>query len=187
MKFSVLSDIHTAEQRHRNMAAIHSSSTKPELELRHALWRHGFRYGINDKQLPGKPDIVLPKYRTAIFVHGCFWHGHKECSKYTIPQTNTDFWTAKIKRNQERDQEVWRQLEAKGWFVIIVWECQLKKPVLDGTVARVKSELLTNRESYLRREKERALIGKQHLAQLRECKRIETLFKKELQMKNKKR
>lgn len=113
-------DILTPDQRHRNMAAIHSTSTKPELILRHALWRKGFRYRLNDKRLLGRPDIVFPKYRTAIFVHGCFWHGHKGCKYYTVPKTNTDFWIAKISRNQGRDHEVWRQLEAKGWFVIIV-------------------------------------------------------------------
>ena len=135
---------HTSEQRHRNMAAIHSSSTKPELKLRHALWHIGFRYLVNVKRLPGSPDIVLPKYRTVIFVHGCFWHGHRGCKSASTPKTNTDFWIAKITRNQERDQEVWRQLEAKGWSVIIVWECQLKKSVLDETIARVEAEIIRN-------------------------------------------
>ena len=115
-----MSDNLTLDQRHRNMAAIHSASTSPELKLRHALWYLGFRYRITDKHHPGTPDIVLPKYRSAIFVHGCFWHGHRGCKFYTVPKTNTDFWTAKVARNQERDQKVWRQLEAKGWFVIIV-------------------------------------------------------------------
>ena len=137
-------DVLTKEQRHRNMVAIHSSSSKPEVTLRHFLWGKGFRYRVNDKRLPGSPDIVLPKYRTTIFVHGCFWHGHKDCKYYTIPQTNTDFWTAKIARNQERDQEVWRQLETKGWFVIIVWECQLKKTIIDKTVELVQNEIIQN-------------------------------------------
>ena len=104
---------------------------------------------MNDKRLPGRPDIVLPKYRTAIFVHGCFWHGHKDCKNYTVPKTNTEFWVAKVARNQERDQEVWRKLEAKGWNVIIVWECQLKKVILDETINRVTSEIIRNRETYL--------------------------------------
>lgn len=128
------------------MAAIHSASTKPELCLRHALWSQGFRYRVNDRRLPGKPDIVLPKYHTAIFIHGCFWHGHKGCKYYTVPKTNTDFWAAKVARNQEHDQEVWRQLEAKGWFVIIVWECELKKAVLDETIARIEAEIRQNGE-----------------------------------------
>lgn len=149
-------DVLTPVQRHRNMAAIHSVSTKPEQKLRRALWRQGFRYRVNDKRLPGKPDIVLPKYRTVVFVHGCFWHGHKECKYYTVPETNTEFWIAKVARNQERDQEVWRKLEAKGWYVIIVWECQLKKTnLLDETVDRVSAEIIRNGEVYHAARKER--------------------------------
>ena len=144
-----MSDVLTPEQRHINMAAIHSTSTKPELILRHALWNQGFRYRINDKRLPGKPDIVLPKYRTAIFIHGCFWHGHKGCKNYTIPKTNTEFWTAKITKNQERDQGDWRQLEAKGWNVIIVWECELERARFSDTLIRVDRELQHNLEAYL--------------------------------------
>ena len=150
-----MSDVLTPVQRHRNMAAIHSASTKPELVFRCALWRLGFRYRINDKSHPGRPDIVLPKYRTVIFVHGCFWHGHKDCKYYTIPKTNTEFWMAKVARNQERDQEVWRKLEAKGWSVIIVWECQLKKANLDETIDRVASEIVRNGESFRAAQQER--------------------------------
>lgn len=156
-----MSDNHTPEQRHRNMVAIHSASTKPELRLRYALWHLGFRYRANDKRLPGKPDIVLPKYRTVIFVHGCFWHGHKDCKNASIPKTNTEFWTAKITRNQQRDQEVWRQLEAKGWFVIIVWECELKKFRFEDTVNSVATEIVRNGNTYnyilTARKKARAL------------------------------
>ena len=143
-----MSDVLTSAQRHRNMAAIHSASTKPELKLRLALWQMGFRYKVNDRRLPGRPDIVLPKYHTAVFVHGCFWHGHKGCKNYTIPKTNTGFWTAKVARNQQRDQEVWRQLEAKGWSVIIVWECQLKKAVFNETISRVSAEIIRNGEIF---------------------------------------
>ena len=150
-----MSDILTPEQRHRNMAAIHSSSTKPELKLRQALWRLGFRYRVNDKKLPGKPDIVLLKYRTVIFVHGCFWHGHKDCKNANTPKSNTEFWTAKITRNQQRDQEVWRQLEAKGWYVIVVWECQLKKAVLEETIRRVEEEIHFNGQRYQQAREER--------------------------------
>lgn len=136
----------TPEQRFKCMSHNRAKNTGPELSLRHALWRQGFRYVVNDKRLPGRPDIVLPKYRTAIFVHGCFWHGHKDCKYYTVPKTNTEFWMAKVTRNQERDQEVWRKLEAKGWNVIIVWECQLKKAVLEDTVNRVAAEIRHNGE-----------------------------------------
>lgn len=141
-------DNHTPDQRHRNMAAVRSSSTKPELKLRRALWSLGFRYRINEKHLPGKPDIVLPKYRTVVFIHGCFWHGHKDCPNYTVPKTNTEFWTAKIARNQERDQETWRQLEAKGWYVLIVWECELKKARFDDTLKYVASAIKQNGQTY---------------------------------------
>ena len=138
----------TPEQRFKCMSHNRAKNTGPELSLRHALWRQGFRYRVNDKRLPGKPDIVLPKYRTVIFVHGCFWHGHKDCKNYTVPKTNTEFWVAKVARNQERDQEVWRKLEAKGWYVIIVWECQLKTANLEETVGRVSAEIIRNGETY---------------------------------------
>ncbi len=148
-------DVLNPDQRHRNMAAIHSASTKPELKLRLALWRMGFRYRVNEKRLPGTPDIVLSKYRTAVFVHGCFWHGHKGCKYYTVPKTNTEFWKAKVARNQERDQDVWRQLEAKGWYVIIVWECELKKNAFEETVDRVSKEIIQNGEAYKSAQEER--------------------------------
>ena len=138
----------TPEQRSICMSHNRAKDTGPEKLLRHSLWRRGFRYRINAKGLPGSPDIVLSKYRTAIFVHGCFWHGHKECKYYTIPKTNTDFWVAKVARNKERDQEVWRKLEAKGWYVIIVWECQWKKGKLDETVERVAAEIVKNGEAF---------------------------------------
>ena len=152
---TLMADRITPEQRHYTMSRIRSENTKPEIIMRHALWRLGFRYQVNDKRLPGKPDIVLPKYRTVIFIHGCFWHGHRDCKFYTVPKTNTEFWTAKVARNQERDQEVWRQLEAKGWAVIIVWECQLKKAALDETIGRVRAEILRNGELYLSAQEER--------------------------------
>ena len=150
-----MSDALTPDQRHRNMAAIHSTSTKPELKLRQSLWRLGFRYRINDKRLPGKPDISLPKYRTVIFIHGCFWHGHKGCHMNHIPETNMDYWKSKIVRNQERDQEVWRQLEAKGWSVIIVWECELKNAVLGKTLHHIEEEIRINGEQYQKTREER--------------------------------
>jgi DNA mismatch endonuclease (patch repair protein) len=145
---STVADIMSKEERSARMSLIHSASTKPELRLRHALWNLGFRYRVNDSRLPGSPDIVFPKYRTAIFIHGCFWHGHLNCKVSHIPKTNTNFWTAKVARNQERDQEVWRQLEAKGWSVLIVWECELKKAALEDTVFSVAQEIVRNGESY---------------------------------------
>ena len=179
--FLAMSDNRTPEQRHINMAAIHSASTKPELKLRRVLWRQGFRYRVNDKRLPGKPDIVLPKYRTAIFVHGCFWHGHKDCRNASIPKTNTDFWTAKITRNQQRDQDVWRQLEAKGWFVIIVWECQLKKAVLDETSARIEKEIRLNGEAYQCAQKERSKAREAYRQEMKSRREREAVLKTEFQ------
>ncbi len=128
----------SAEQRHANMAAIRSKDTKPEMIVRRGLWKRGFRYRLNHKRLPGHPDLVLRKYRTCIFVNGCFWHGHNvaltlmnseeeimnsKCCK--IPKTNRDFWVAKIRRNKERDKRDQRQLAAMGWHCINVWECEL--------------------------------------------------------------
>ena len=117
------------------MAAIHDRNTRPEMIVRRFLWSNGYRYRLNHSRLPGKPDIVLRSYRTCIFINGCFWHGHNvdfnasplqssECCK--IPKTNTEFWTAKIKRNQERDNEVLQKLKQMGWNTIVLWECQLK-------------------------------------------------------------
>ena len=114
------------QQRHENMAAIHGKDTKPEMVVRRWLWSHGFRYRLNDKRLPGKPDVVMRKYRTCIFVNGCFWHGHEGCKYYTIPKTNQEFWVKKIQRNQERDHEVMRKLAQIGWHSITIWECELK-------------------------------------------------------------
>ena len=175
-----MADCLTPEQRHKAMAAIHSSSTKPELKLRRALWRLGFRYRINEKHLPGKPDIVLPKYRTVVFIHGCFWHGHKDCKNYTVPKTNTEFWMAKFARNQERDQEVWRKLEAKGWSVIIVWECQLKKAVLEETVNHVADEIRHNGEILRCAQKERKKAREEYRQERRIRKEREQSLLKEV-------
>ena len=131
----------TPQQRSKNMAAIRSKDTKPELKLRRALWSLGFCYRINERNLPGKPDIVLPKYRTVVFIHGCFWHGHKvdvallensKCCK--IPKSNHDFWVAKIQRNKERDIEEQHKLAAMGWHCITVWECELKPAKREETL-----------------------------------------------------
>jgi len=122
------------------MSHIRSRNTKPELKVRRWLWTHGYRYRLNVKSVPGKPDIVMRKYRTAIFVNGCFWHGHASCCK--IPQSNREFWVNKIRRNQERDQENYRVLQENGWQVIVVWECQLKPKRLERTMLEV--ELMLN-------------------------------------------
>ena len=137
-----MTDKMTPSQRHYCMSRIHSKATKPELKVRQWLWRHGYRYRLNVKSVPGKPDIVMRKYRTAIFVNGCFWHGHEGCDKFKLPQTNREFWVSKIKRNQERDQRNYQVLRDNGWQVIVVWECQLQPKLIEDTMLRV--ELLLN-------------------------------------------
>jgi DNA mismatch endonuclease, patch repair protein len=127
-------DNHSPLQRHRNMSAIRSANTKPEILVRKYLWRQGFRYRLNNPRLPGHPDIVLRKYRTCVFVNGCFWHGHKGCKYFVMPKTNTEFWRKKIERNKERDKEEQRRLAKMGWHCITVWECELKPKVRDKTL-----------------------------------------------------
>ena len=129
-----MSDFQTSPQRHANMAAIHGKDTKPEMIVRRYLWGHGYRYRLNHPRLPGKPDIVMRKYRTCIFVNGCFWHGHEGCRYYNIPKTNTEFWTHKIRRNKERDVKVQVELAAMGWHSITIWECELKPKVREKTL-----------------------------------------------------
>ena len=161
-----MTDRLTPSQRHRVMSRIHGKGTTPELKVRQWLWRHGYRYRLNVKSVPGKPDIVMRRYRTAIFVNGCFWHGHfvvfdtdalRHCEERSnqdmalsvdnskcckIPQTNREFWVNKIKRNQERDQQNYQVLHDNGWQVIVVWECQLTPKCIEETMLRV--ELLLN-------------------------------------------
>lgn len=139
-----MSDSLTPLQRHYCMSRIHGKATKPELLVRRWLWRHGYRYRLNVNSVPGKPDIVLRKYRTAVFVNGCFWHGHEGCPKYTIPKSNTDFWVAKVRHNKERDQRNYKDLHDAGWNVIVVWECQLKKNIIDETMKIVEHSLNCN-------------------------------------------
>jgi DNA mismatch endonuclease (patch repair protein) len=116
----------TPEQRHKNMTAIKGKNTKPEMLVRRYLWNRGFRYRVNNPRLPGHPDIVLRKYRTCIFVNGCFWHGHEGCRYYVIPKSNTEFWIKKIRRNIERDKFAQQELAKMGWHCITIWECELK-------------------------------------------------------------
>ena len=124
----------TSPQRHANMAAIHGKDTKPEMIVRKWLWGRGYRYRLNHPRLPGKPDIVMRKYRTCIFVNGCFWHGHEGCKYYTTPKTNMEFWVNKVRRNKERDSKVQRELAAMGWHSITIWECELKPNVREKTL-----------------------------------------------------
>lgn len=129
-----MSNFQASPQRHVNMAAIRDKDTKPEKVVRRYLLGHGFRYRLNHPRLPGKPDIVLRKYRTCIFVNGCFWHGHEGCQYYTIPKTNTEFWVNKVRRNKERDLKVQHELAAMGWHCITIWECELKPTKREDTL-----------------------------------------------------
>jgi len=132
------------------MSKIRSKDTKPELVLRKALFARGFRYRANDIKLPGKPDIVLPKYKTVIFLHGCFWHRHEGCKYAYTPKTNTEFWIDKITSNSERDKINLQRLTDLGWNVIIVWECEIRhiyKRDLTQLVNRVEAEIIRDNSS----------------------------------------
>jgi len=147
----------TPHQRHDCMSNIHSKDTRPEHVVRRELWHRGYRFRKCVKALPGTPDIVMPKYRTVIFVNGCFWHGHKGCSKYTVPKTNVNFWKEKVARNQERDLLNNQRLETIAWNVITIWECELSKSQLSATMDRVETEIKANKvkwEAYTTQRKQ---------------------------------
>jgi len=137
-------DVMTPQQRHECMSHIRSKDTKPEQLVRQALWHNGFRYRLHVKGLPGKPDIVLPKYRTVIFINGCFWHGHEGCKYYVIPKTNTSFWLDKITSNKARDARDESALNEAGWRVVTIWECELKKEKREETIGRLLKSLLVH-------------------------------------------
>jgi DNA mismatch endonuclease (patch repair protein) len=121
-----MADVHDKATRSYNMSQIKGKNTKPEVLVRKFLFSKGFRYRIHDKRLPGKPDIVLPKYKTVIFVNGCFWHGHEGCKYYVVPKTRTDWWLDKISSNRGNDTRNEQQLKRSSWQVITLWECELK-------------------------------------------------------------
>ncbi|MDR2466920.1 MAG: very short patch repair endonuclease [Prevotellaceae bacterium] len=136
-------DIWSKEKRSECMSKVRSKDTKPELTLRKALFARGFRYRANDAKLPGKPDIVLSKYKTAIFLHGCFWHSHEGCKYASTPKTNTKYWVDKIASNAERDKAIVEKLTAAGWNVIVVWECELRhKHDITPLIDRIEADLL---------------------------------------------
>ncbi len=137
-------DVHSKEVRSYNMSMIKGKDTKPEELVRKFLFSKGLRYRKNVKSLPGKPDIVLKKYKTAIFVNGCFWHGHKNCKYFVMPKSNTDFWAEKISRNIARDSATYQDLTQLGWNVVIVWECELKKTKRENTLEYLYYNILRN-------------------------------------------
>ena len=137
-----MADRISVEQRSALMGRIRGKNTKPEIVVRRYLHRQGFRFRIHDRRLPGSPDIVLPKYRTIICVHGCFWHGHTDCDMYRPPKTNTGFWEQKIASNRIRDDKNQRLLEQRGWRVIVVWECELKtRSMRETTLSGLVNEI----------------------------------------------
>jgi DNA mismatch endonuclease (patch repair protein) len=136
-----MADVHDIKTRSYNMSRIRSKNTKPEMLVRKFLHAHGFRYRLHVKNLPGKPDIVLPKYKTVIFVHGCFWHGHKHCKYFVVPKTKTDWWLAKINGNIANDDKAISALEKEGWKVITLWECNLRPPKLQHSLNNLLQKL----------------------------------------------
>lgn len=138
-------DVHDKATRSYNMSRIKGKNTKPEERVRKYLFSQGFRYRKNDKRLPGTPDIVLPKYKTVIFVNGCFWHGHEGCKYFVWPQNNFEFWKTKINMNIQRDKRKTEDLECLGWKVIVVWECQLKAQYSNMTLKVLVNSILNGR------------------------------------------
>jgi len=137
-----MSDIFSNPKRSEIMSKISSKETKPEILVRKYLFSKGFRYRKNVKELPGKPDIVLPKYKTIIFVHGCFWHGHESCKKSALPATNLEFWKDKLEKNKERDKSNILKLKEIGWKVIVIWQCELKNStVRNNTLEKLIVEI----------------------------------------------
>ena len=140
-------DVKSKEARSFNMSRIRNKDTKPEELVRKYLFSHGFRYRKNDRCLPGKPDIVLPKYKTVIFVNGCFWHGHEGCKYFVWPKNNADFWKGKISGNISRDIKIIAELNSLGWLVITIWECELKSAKREATLSALVEALLTAQSS----------------------------------------
>ena len=138
-----MADNHSKETRSYNMSRIRSKNTKPEEIVRKYLFSKGLRYRKNDKRFPGHPDIVLPKYKVVIFINGCFWHMHEGCNKFVLPKSNIDYWLPKLMRNKQRDLLNIKSLEEAGWKVITLWECELKKKLLQQRLQSLLVEIIT--------------------------------------------
>lgn len=136
-----MADVHDTAIRSYNMSRIKGKDTKPEETVRKYLFSKGFRYRKNVSTLPGKPDIVLPKYKTCIFVHGCFWHKHEGCKYFVWPKSNEEFWKDKLEKNVTRDKNEQAELEKMGWHILIVWECQLKKKNKEQTLRELEEKI----------------------------------------------
>ena len=140
-----MADVHTKTQHSYNMSRIRSTETKPEVIVRKYLFSRGLHYRKNDKRYHGKPDIVLPKYKTIVFVHGCFWHQHEGCRYAVMPSTNVDFWKKKLSANISRDISTKLLLESQGWNVITIWECELRKEKRENTLDTLYHSIINNR------------------------------------------
>ena len=136
-----MADVHTPEIRSYNMSMIRGKNTKPEIIVRKFLHSKGFRFRLHKKDLPGKPDIVLPKYKTVIFIHGCFWHGHNNCKYFVVPKTRTKWWLNKINGNKETDKRNNLLLRKAGWNIIILWECQLRPKKILKTQSKLEPRI----------------------------------------------
>ena len=136
-----MTDIFSKDKRSSIMAKISGKNTMPEILVRKYLFAHGFRFRVNDKRFPGTPDIVLPKYKTIIFVNGCFWHGHENCKAAHLPDSNKYYWENKIAKNIERDKKVQNQLSRMGYRIFIIWECQLKPKRLETTLSQLIDDI----------------------------------------------
>lgn len=124
------------------MSHIKGSNTKPEILVRKFLFSKGLRYRLHDRKLPGTPDIKLTKYKTVIFINGCFWHGHQSCKSYRMPKSNVEFWNSKIERNSKRDIETKKNLNKLGWSIIVIWQCQLKKNIREKTLMLLQKNII---------------------------------------------
>lgn len=133
-----MTDVFDERKRSEIMSRIRSTDTKPELVVRRLLFASGFRYRLHDKRLPGRPDVVLPRWRTVVLVHGCFWHSHQGCSRSATPSRNHEFWVEKLKGNKARDELVCRRLQELGWRVLVVWECACRKGLHDRLQGRME-------------------------------------------------
>lgn len=151
-----MSDVHDSQTRSYNMRRIRAKDTQPELIVRQFLFCNGFRYRLHDKRLPGKPDLVLAKYHTVIFVNGCFWHGHEGCKYFKVPQTRRQWWLEKINHTREQDENHRQVLEKMGWQVLVVWECELKKTRRAATLTHLMDQLL--KQEYIACQTDHALL-----------------------------
>ena len=136
-----MADVHSKETRSYNMSRIKGKNTKPEILVRKFLHKNGYRYRLHVKDMPGKPDIVLPKYKTVIFVNGCFWHGHEGCKYFVVPKTRSEWWLHKINTNITNDKRATNNLQTDGWRIVTLWECELKKEHVEHTLNSLLHQL----------------------------------------------